>query len=310
MKLRHLLTVQDLKPAQIRELLKSAAGLKRTKKETGALAGKTLGLLFQKPSVRTRVSFEVGMAQLGGRSLYIGPVELEGGQREAGRDLGQVLSRYLDGIVARTFSHRQVEEMADWARIPVINGLSDFAHPCQALSDLLTIQERFGYLKGIRVAYIGDGNNVCHSLMEASALTGIHLAIAAPGGYRPSKPVLQWAAAQAKKSGGRISLSGNPKEAVRAAQVIYTDVWTSMGQEKERTRRKKQFRGFQVNLALLKQAGKGVVFMHCLPAHRGEEVSHEVMDSRYAIVYDQAENRLHMQKAILLALMSSSGMTQ
>ncbi|MBI3616000.1 MAG: ornithine carbamoyltransferase [Candidatus Omnitrophica bacterium] len=303
MKPRHLLTVRDLKPSQIQGLLNSAADLKRNRKEIDPLAGKTLGLLFQKPSVRTRVSFEVGMAQLGGRSLYIGPVELQGGQRESSKDLAQVLSRYLDGIVARTFSHEQAEEMAAWSRIPVINGLSDFAHPCQALSDLFTIQEKFGRLKGVRLAYIGDGNNVCHSLLEASALMGAQLAVATPPGYRPDRSVVQWALAQAKKSGSRILLSMKPKEAVREAQVVYTDVWTSMGQEREQAQRRKDFRGFQVDSSLLKQADKKVIFMHCLPAHRGEEVSNEVMDSRYAIVYDQAENRLHMQKAILLTLM-------
>ncbi len=303
MKPKHLLSVRDLTGEQIRHLLQETVRMKRNRKQERILEGKTLGLLFQKPSVRTRVSFEVGMAQLGGWTLYIGPVELQEGQREGSKDLGQVLSRYLDGIVTRTFSHEQVVEMAQWATIPVINGLSDFSHPCQALSDLFTIQEKLGRLEGARVAYIGDGNNVCHSLIEACALTGIRLTVATPAGYGPDKKVIQWAKARASQSGGRTEWTQDPVEAVQNAAVVYTDVWTSMGQEKEKARRRRAFRGFQVNSALLKRASKGAFFMHCLPAHRGEEVSDEVMDSRYSIVYDQAENRLHVQKAILLTLM-------
>lgn len=303
MNTRHLLTIRDLSSSEIGELFKTAAKLKRTRKEIRPLAGKTLGLLFQKPSVRTRVSFEVGMAQMGGRSLYVGPVELQEGQRESPKDVALVLSRYLDGIVARTFSHQQAEELARWAKIPVINGLSDFAHPCQALSDLFTLQEKFRRLKGLRVAFIGDGNNVCHSLIECCALLGIHLKIASPRNYRPDSAILRWALTQAGRFGSQTLLFDDPAEAVRGAQVVYTDVWTSMGQEKERDERRIEFQGFQVNASLMQQAAKGALFMHCLPAHRGEEVSDEVMDSRSAIVYDQAENRLHVQKAILLMLM-------
>ncbi len=303
MKPRHLLTIQNLKSSEILKLFQETASLKRNRKQVHALMGKTLGLLFQKPSVRTRISFEVGMAQLGGRSLYIGPIELQGGQRESSKDLALVLSRYLEGIVVRTFSQQQVEELSQWSTVPIINGLSDFAHPCQALSDLFTLQERFGHLKKIRVAYVGDGNNVCHSLMEASSLTGVDLNIATPRRYRPHKKVLQWALVQTKKSGGQLRLFEDPNEAVRGVQVVYTDVWTSMGQEREQVQRRKDFQGFQINASMLKRAAKGVVFMHCLPAHRGEEVSNEVMDSRNAIVYDQAENRLHVQKAILLMML-------
>ncbi len=305
MKPKHLLAVRDFTAEQIGQLLGKASGLKRTQGDQRSLAGKTLGLLFQKPSVRTRVSFEVGMAQLGGRSLYIGPVELQEGQREGSKDLAHVLSRYLDGIVARTFSHRDVEELAQWATIPVINGLSDFAHPCQALGDLLTIQERCGRLKKIRLAYVGDGNNVCHSLMEACARMGVDLRVATPSRYRPDPRLVRWAKEEASKSNGQILLTQDPKEAVEAAHVVYTDVWTSMGQERERLRRKRAFRGFQVNQALMRHAAKGALFMHCLPAHRGEEVVNDIMDSKRSIIYDQAENRLHVQKAILLMLLGS-----
>ena len=322
---RHLITLQELDRATILRLFRTTTDLKQQKNADRpaathpsrgtssaawtvpprSLAGKTLGLLFQKPSVRTRVSFEVGMAQLGGQSLYIGPVELQGGQREAPKDVARVLSRYLDGIVARTFRHSDVEEMARYSEIPVINGLSDASHPCQALADLFTVQEKLGRLSGVKIAYVGDGNNVCHSLMEGIALLGVHLTIAAPKGYEPDPAVGRWAARQAKSSGARIEIVRDPKQAVKGAAVVYTDVWTSMGQEQEKLKRQKAFRGFQINSRMMKQAAGGALFMHCLPAHRGEEVSDEVMDSRNSIVYDQAENRLHVQKAILLYLMSS-----
>ncbi len=300
---RHLLTVRDLTASEILQLFKEAAHFKESRHHERPLAGKTLGLLFQKPSVRTRVSFEVGMTQLGGTSLYMGPVELQEGRREGPKDLASVLSRYLDGIVARTFSHREMEELARWATIPVINGLSDLHHPAQALSDLFTISEKLGHLKKVRIGYVGDGNNVCHSLMEISALLGVHLNIAAPEGYRPDREVLLWAQSQAKKSGGTIGITSNPTEAVRQAQIVYTDVWTSMGQEQEQSRRRKAFQDFTVDAHLMRQAGSGALFMHCLPAHRGEEVAAQVMDSSHSIVYDQAENRLHVQKAILLKLL-------
>ena len=303
---RHLITIRDLNGLQVLDLFRVARRLKKGGPgQQKPLVGKTLGLLFQKPSVRTRVSFEVGMAHLGGQSLYIGPVEIQEGQREASKDVARVLSRYLDGIVARTFKHKDVEEMARFSSIPVINGLSDDSHPCQALSDLFTIQERFGGFKGIRVAYVGDGNNVCHSLMEVSALLGVELAVATPERYQPDPKVVRWALSKMKGSRGRILLGHNPKEAVRGALVVYTDVWTSMGQERQRKQRKQDFKRFQVNLHLMHEAENKAVFMHCLPAHRGEEVTDEVMDSRCSIVYDQAENRLHVQKAVLLMLLGS-----
>ncbi|MBI3318183.1 MAG: ornithine carbamoyltransferase [Candidatus Omnitrophica bacterium] len=300
---RHLLSIQDLQAADIERLFQSARRLKRTSVQKRPLSGKTLGLLFQKPSLRTRVSFEVGMSQLGGQSLYVGPVELEQGRRESPKDLAQVLSRYLQGLVVRTFSHKEAEEICRWSKIPVINGLSDLHHPCQALSDLFTVQEKLHRLRGVRIAYVGDGNNVCHSLMEGSALMGIHLAIATPKGYRPDPKIVRGSLAAAKRSGGTLRLGNDPGKAVHGAWIVYTDVWTSMGQESERGLRKKLFRPYQVNRRLMSRAEPGAYFMHCLPAHRGEEVTDEIMDSQRSIVYDQAENRLHVQKAILLALL-------
>lgn len=304
MRTRHLLEVSDLSAAEIAELFRATSRLKRTRRGSWRpLAGKTLGLLFHKPSVRTRVSFEVGMAQLGGQSLYIGPVELQHGRREAPRDVAQVLGRYLDGIVARTFQHRDLEEMAAVSAIPVINGLSDFTHPCQALADLFTLQEKLGKLKGMRLAFVGDGNNVCHALMQACALTGMHLCISTPRRYRPHEVTLRAVQPTAKRTGGSVRWIADPTEAVRQAQAVYTDVWTSMGQEKEGRKRRINFRRFQVNAQLMRHAGPRALFLHCLPAHRGEEVTDEVMDSPRSIVYDQAENRLHVQKAILLKVL-------
>ena len=304
MKPKHLVTLQEMDRGEILQLFRTTAELKQQRKTAvHKLEGKTLGLLFQKPSVRTRVSFEVGMAQLGGQSLYIGPVELQEGKRETPKDMARVLSRYLDGIVARTFRHTEVEEMARYSDIPVINGLSDTSHPCQGLADLFTVLEKKGKLQGVKIAYIGDGNNVCHSLMEGCALLGAHLTIAAPKDYRPDPSVDKWAQREAKKSGALIEVTRDPAQAVRGTAVVYTDVWTSMGQEQEKLRRQKAFQGFRVNSAMMKTAGREALFMHCLPAHRGEEVTDEVMDSKQSIVYDQAENRLHVQKAILLRLL-------
>jgi len=301
---RHLVSIADLSSQQIAALFRLASRLKRMqRKPVRWLEGKVLGLLFHKPSVRTRVSFEVGMAQLGGESLYMGPVELEKGKRESPQDVARVLSRYLDALVVRTFDHRVVEEMAQVSSIPVINGLSDFTHPCQALADLFTLQEILGRLKRVRLAYVGDGNNVCHALMQASARMGVWLKIATPPTHRPDdtsfKEVQEWA----YRSGGRVEWTEDPEEAVKEAEAVYTDVWTSMGHEKERSQRQRIFRSYQVNRSLMRKAAKGALFMHCLPAHRGEEVTDEVIDSPASIVYDQAENRLHVQKAILLDLL-------
>ncbi len=301
---KHLVTIRDLSQAEILSLFRSAEALKKKRIPANRpLAGKTLGLLFYKPSVRTRVSFEVGMTQLGGQSLYIGPVELGQGKRESAKDVAKVLSRYLDGIVARTFAHADVEEMAQQASIPVINGLSDDSHPCQALADLFTVREKLGRLQKVTLAYVGDGNNVCHSLLESCARLGVHLTISTPADYRPDSEVFERAVREGQRSGSRIQWSADPREAARGAEVVYTDVWASMGQESEKESRAKIFQPFQVNTALMKQAGPKALFMHCLPAHRGDEVTDEVMDSRASVVYDQAENRLHIQKAILLEVL-------
>lgn len=300
---RDLLAVSDLTASEIRKLFAQARRMKRRRKATSALSGKVLGLLFEKPSVRTRVSFEVGMAQLGGSALYLGPVECGGGKREAAGDMGQVLSRYLDGIVARTFCHEQAELLAKSAAIPVINGLSDYHHPCQALADLFTMEEKLESPRGATMAYVGDGNNVCHSLLEACALLGVSIRVATPKKYEPCEEIVRWAQTQARHSGGKVLTTHDPEEAVRGAHVVYTDVWASMGQEKESGRRSRIFRDFQVNRSLMRRALPGALFMHCLPAHRGQEVTDEVIDSPQSIVYDQAENRLHLQKALLVKLL-------
>jgi ornithine carbamoyltransferase len=244
---------------------------------------------------------------MGGRSLYIGPVELQNGKRESAKDVACVLSRYLDGIIARTFRHEDLVEMARWAGIPVVNGLSDVEHPCQALADGFTVWEKFGKVRGVRIAWVGDGNNVCHSLMLLAALLGAHLKMACPSGYGPRRDLLRWAKERAARSGGSIGTTASAEEAASGAQVVYTDVWASMGQERERAKRGKIFAGYQVNSKLMAHAHTQALFMHCLPAHRGEEVTDEVMDSRRSIVYDQAENRLHVQKAVLLSWTARGG---
>jgi len=302
---KDLIAIKDLTPAEILTLLKSAAELKKSKNRISQqLKGKVVALIFQKPSNRTRVSFEVGVYQLGGRCIYMNPGEINLGKRETAADVARTLSRYVDAIVARTFRQEDVDDLAKYASIPVINGLSDLYHPCQALADILTIQEKFKKFKNVTVAYVGDGNNVCHSLMVGCAKVGVNVNIATPVGYEPNSEVTATAQVAAQKSGSRIMITQSPKEAVKNTQVIYTDVWTSMGQEEETQKRLKDFQGFQINTELLAGAAKDHIFMHCLPAHRGEEVTNEVIESKHSVVFDQAENRLHAQKAILLFLMS------
>lgn len=298
---KDLISLTDVSPQEIGKMFQTTDRLKRSK--TNPLKGRSLALVFQKPSMRTRVSFEVGMFQLGGQAIYLGPEDVQLGVRELVGDIAQVLSRYVDGIVARTFAHEDVERLARQATVPVINGLSDLEHPCQVLSDLYTIQKRVGRLKGVQVAYIGDGNNVLHSLLYGASLVGAHLSVATPPGYEPKDSCVREAERLSKKSGGRIALSHDPKEVVREADIVYTDVWTSMGQEKEREKRIRDFQGFQVNEQLLALAKSSVKVMHCLPAHRGEEISNGVLDGKESIVLDQAENRLHVQKAILVLLL-------
>src|SRR3989338_5694884 len=301
---RDLISLEDFSREEILSLLKMSALLKRDRAFRGDhLRGKAVGLLFQKPSNRTRVSFEVGVFQLGGNCLYLGPDEINLGVRESTADVAKTLSRYLDGIVARTFTHKDIVDLARHASVPVINGLSDMHHPCQALTDIFSIEEKFGKTKGIVLAYVGDGNNnVCHSLLIGCAKMGIHMHIAAPKKYAPDKEVLRLAKAFAQETAGRIFLTHSPKEAVAGADVIYSDVWVSMGQEKEVKKRLKDFKGFQINGNLVKGAKKDFAFMHCLPAHRGQEVTADVIDGSHSIVFDQAGNRLHVQKAIMAFL--------
>ncbi len=267
--------------------------------EISILKGKILALIFEKPSLRTRVSFEVGMKELGGDTIYLSPQDIGLGKRESVKDTAEVISRYVSGIMVRTFSHRIVEELAEYADVPVINGLSDTYHPCQAMGDMLTIWEKKGHIEGINIAFIGDGNNVSNSLMLLSARLGANFALAAPKGYETKKEILEVAKKEAEKSGARLFITNNPEEAVKDADIIYTDVWASMGQESEREERKRIFTPYQVNMELVKKAKDDVIIMHCLPAHRGEEITDEVIDSPYSVVVQQAENRLHAQKAIL-----------
>ena len=303
MAVHHLLSLMDLTKQEIEALFELTALLKKKKVRVSApLAGKTLGLVFQKPSVRTRLSFEIGMYQLGGQCVYLGPEDIQQGQREAAKDVARVLSRYVDGIAARTFAHQNVGELAQWATVPVINGLSDTHHPCQALADLFTIRERFGQLKSPKIAYFGDGNNVCHSLMHGCALLGANLTVATPSHHQPQPAIIAEARLAAKRSGGRITLTTNPKDAAKGASVLYTDVWVSMGQSRTKAQLK-AFAPFQLNRQLVALADKRYLAMHCLPAHRGEEITDDVLDSPHSVVFDQAENRLHIQKAVLLWLL-------
>lgn len=300
-----LLTGMEWGPVQVRELLHLAADLKaRPNRYRGALAGRVLALIFEKPSLRTRVTFEVGIASLGGSSIFLDHTGMHLGQRESVPDVAKSLERWVHGIVARVFSQQSLEELAGHGRIPVINALSDRFHPCQALSDFFTLEERFGNLRGLKMAYVGDGNNVCHSLLSVGARVGAHLRIATPAGYEPDAGVVAEAKRVARETRGKIELNHSPEAAVAGAHAVYTDVWTSMGQEQEASAREAAFAGYQVNEALMALAAPDAVFLHCLPAHRGSEVAAEVIDSPRSIVFDQAENRLHVQKAVLLTLLS------
>lgn len=303
---KDLLDVAALSQAEIEALLKLAAELK-AKQRRGIphqlLQGKTLGLLFQKPSTRTRVSFEAGMNQLGGHAMILPMADIQLSRGESVADTARVLSRYLDGIVIRTYDHETVEEWAREATMPVINGLTDLSHPCQALSDLLTIKEQTGRLKGIKIAYVGDGNNVANSLIEAVAKMGMTIALGCPSGYQPDQHVVDLARLEAAKTGAVIEIGHDPYVAVKEADVIYADVWISMGREREQARRLKVLAPFQVNSRLVAKAKSDAIVMHCLPAHRGEEITAEVLDGPQSVIIDQAENRLHMQKAILTQLL-------
>jgi ornithine carbamoyltransferase len=298
MKGKDLLSIADLTREDIRQLITDAVDLKAAG-WLSMLSGKTLALMFEKPSLRTRVSFEVAMRQLGGQTIYLSPAEVGLGQREAVSDVARVLSRYVDAIAARTFSHKALEILASYSSVPVINALSDWEHPCQALADLLTIHEKKGELTGLTLAFVGDGNNVARSLMLAASLTGMNFRIASPPGYTIDDRVVQ----MAQSNGGEILCTDDPRLAVSRADIVYTDVWASMGQEAEAEARRKIFAGYQVTSELLSLAGEEAIFMHPLPAHHGEEVAVGVLDSPRSVVFDQAENRLHLQKALLAQML-------
>lgn len=302
MKPKHLLAVHPIAAGDVTALLDRAARLKAQHRSGGdhrPLAGKTLGLLFEKASTRTRVSFETAMNQLGGDSLFLSLQDLQLKRGETVEDTARVLSLYLDALVIRTFGHDLLEEWAAAATIPVINGLTDLHHPCQALGDLMTIRERFGTLKGLKLAYIGDGNNVAHSLIEAAAKTGIEIRLASPKGFEPDPLIVEASRIVAKQTGGTIEILRDPAKAAEDADVLYTDVWISMGQEKQAKAKLKKFKPYQINDKLLLAAKPSAVVMHCLPAHRGMEITAAVLDGKQSIIWDQAENRLHIQKAIL-----------
>ncbi len=301
---RDLIDIQDLSRGEINGILDLTVTLKDKKSESNdQLKGKAIALIFQKPSNRTRVSFEVGIWQLGGKCFYLGPDEISLGKRESTSDAAKTLSRYLDGIVARTHSHQDIIDLAKFTSIPVINGLSDVSHPCQALTDIFTIKERFGQFKGVKVAYVGDGNNVCYSLLEACAKVGLNMSIATPKKYGLPASVVKITKKFAAESGAKIEINNLPHEAVKDAHVVYTDTWVSMGQEAEAKKRFKDFKGFQVDSRLVAKADKNYIFMHCLPAHRGQEVTADVIDGKHSVVFDQAENRMHVQKPILIFLL-------
>mgnify|MGYP001386718335 CR=1 FL=1 len=303
---RHFLTLADYSKSELESLLQLAKALKKWQQQGKTyqpLAGKTLGMIFTKASTRTRVSFEVGMLQLGGHALFLGKDDIQLGRGETIPDTARVLSRYVDGIMIRTFAHRDVIELARYATVPVINGLTDAFHPCQALADFLTIEEKLGGLKGSKLAYVGDGNNMVHSLMLGAAKLGVHIAVATPTGYEPDTDVVRDSEQFAQESGSSVTVTNDPLEAVNGAHVIYTDVWASMGQEAEAQERLKAFQGYQVDKSLMDAAHDHAIFLHCLPAHRGEEVAAEVIDGPKSVVFSQAENRLHAQKAILASLL-------
>lgn len=300
----HLLSIRDLTRARVEDLFRLTAELKSRQKArdlSAPLAGRVVALVFEKPSLRTRVAFEVGMAHLGGRAVYLSPQEVQMGVRESAQDVARNLGRWVDAIAARAYRHATVEEMARAAGIPVINALSDLEHPCQALADFFTLSERGLDLGKVRLAWIGDGNNVCHSILLLAALTGVEVRVASPRGYEPH-PSIQ---VLARDLGARFLMTEDPREAVEGADAVYTDVWTSMGQEAERDARREVFRAYQVNERLLEFAKPAAVVMHCLPARRGEEITAEVLDGSRSVVLDQAENRLHTQKAVLLALLGA-----
>ena len=306
MKGKSLISIHDLTIEEVYEIFDVAKSLKEkllTGEPHRLLEGKTLGMIFSKPSTRTRISFETGIYQLGGLGMYFGANDLQLKKSESVADTARVLSRYLSGIMIRTFDHQDVIDLAKYGSIPVINGLTDLLHPCQVLTDLFTILEKRRVLKGLKLAYIGDGNNMAHSLLNGCSKVGMDIAIASPSGYKPLEEIVNNAKANAKYMGSKVEILDDPVAAVKDADIIYTDVWASMGQEKEAEDRKKKFIKYQVNTELVKNAKDDYLFMHCLPAHRGDEVTNEVADSANSVIFDEAENRLHVQKAIMALVM-------
>ena len=306
--MRHFLNITDFSSAELWKFLHKAKELKDELKSSGrnrhVLKNKILGMIFQKPSLRTRVSFEVGMFQLGGEAIYLSPGEIQLGIRESVPDIARVLSSYVDGIMARVFSHDHILQLAEYSRVPVINGLSDYSHPCQALTDIFTIWEHFGTVKGLKIAYVGDGNNMATSLVTIAVKMGSHFSIAAPAGYQLPPSILSENKSLAEETEVRIEVTDDPVEAITDADILYTDVWTSMGQEMEAAERLKVFPPYQVNGQLLAKAKPNMKVMHCLPAHRGEEITDEVADGAQSLLFHQAENRLHAQKGILALLLA------
>lgn len=303
---KDLLSLHEITTEDLYAILDLAADLKAKQKagiEHHLLKGKTLGMIFEKSSTRTRVSFETGMYQLGGQALFLSKNDLQIGRGEPIRDTARVLSRYLDGIMIRTFKHSTLEELAEYASVPVINALTDLLHPCQVLADLLTIKEHIGQYKGKKLAYIGDGNNMAHSLLYGCTKVGMDVAIASPQGYKPDETVVKNAMAEAAVSGSVVTITDDVHEAAKGADVLYTDVWTSMGEEAEREQRLKDLSGYQINAALLAEANEGCIVMHCLPAHRGEEITEDVLEAQADVIFDEAENRLHAQKAVMALTM-------
>ena len=304
LKKKDFLTVRDFSQKEILETFKLAAAMKaHPANYATALKRKTLAMIFEKPSLRTRTTFDIGIQQLGGFSLCLLPSEISFGKRESVHDVAKNLERMVQGIMIRTFAHQIVIDMAKYASIPIINGLTDYSHPCQAMADFFTVQEIKGKLKGLKLCFVGDGNNVAHSLMFAGARLGVDVTIACPKGYEPNVVAYQQARADAKETGAIIEIMHDPVEGVKKADVVYTDVWASMGQESQAETRKKTFQPFQVNENLMAHAKKDALFMHCLPAHRGDEVTNEVIDAPSSVVFQEAENRLHVQKALMYQLM-------
>jgi ornithine carbamoyltransferase len=305
--LRHLKTLDDISTSEMEEILDLAQRLKQDPAAyRDRLSGQTLAMIFQKKSTRTRVSFEVGMFQLGGSALFLGANDIQIGRGETIADTSRVLSRYCDLIMARVYGHNDIEALAKYATVPVINGLSDAYHPCQVLADLQTIQEKFGRLQGLHLCYVGDGNNMTHSLLLGCAKAGMSMSSVSPEGYEPDSAIVARARALAETHGQTIRITNDPQVGASGADILYTDVWASMGQEAEQQERLQKFAGYQIDQTLMDQANDGAIFMHCLPAHRGEEVSAEVCDGPQSVIFDEAENRLHAQKALMLFLMGQS----